>query len=150
MQYEVIPHVGVPPVLIGMSREESRAAMAAEPDTFERAGDPIETDAYRGSALQVSFGPDDRVEFIELARDEAHRVLYRGTDVFATPADELVAIIARDAPYDPDDPELGYTYTFPELNLTPWRPTMPEGGDDLDGRYFESIGVGRQGYVTEP
>ena len=73
---------------------------------------------------------------------------YRGTDVFAQPAARLVELVAQDGPYDPDDPELGYSYIFPHLELALWRPVLPEGEEDPEGRYFSTIGVGRPGYFS--
>ncbi len=152
--YDVLPHEGIGPVRLGMSRAEAREAM-------ERAGVPppeqVETsrDLYHHAAFQVSYDAFGTVEYIELGRDGPFGVRYLGVDVFTTPADELVALVAERAPYDPDDPELGFTYLFPALDLSLWRPVMPEDCEEEDepdeydcGRVFTTIGVGRRGYFA--
>ena len=55
----------------------------------------------------------------------------------------------RFAEYDPDDPEVGYSYIYPDLDLSVWRSTMPEGQEDDEGRFFRSVGVGRAGYYAK-
>ena len=109
--YEVVPHRGVGPVRLGMTRAESRAAMGAAPRRSRRLRGGAEVDVYHGSAFRVDFDADDRVVFVELSRVEPPVVaLYKGADVFALTADEAVALVGRDAPFDPGYPEPGYTY----------------------------------------
>jgi hypothetical protein len=102
-------------------------------------------DVYHGSAFRVDFDADDRVVFVELSRVEPSVVaLYRGADVFALTADEAVALVGRDAPFDPSHPEHGYTYVFPALELALWRPVVEEP----EGRHFSTIAVGVPGYFS--
>jgi hypothetical protein len=75
-------------------------------------------------------------------------VVYKGKKVFQIKADDLVHLIAEDAPYDPTDPELGYAYVFPHLALSIWRPVIPENDSDPEGQYFSTIGVGKRGYYS--
>ena len=48
--------------------------------------------------------------------------------------------------FDADDPELGHSYVCPALDLSLWRPVVPEGPADDEGLTFRSVGVGRLGY----
>lgn len=146
-EYVVQSHVGVGQILFGMTRDEVRSLMGGLPVTFHRsvAEDPA-IDAFFQTSFQISYDNDDRVEFIELARDPTLTVLYKGHDVFMLTAEELVQLVSQDAPYDPNDPELGFSYTFLDLDIALWRATVPEDEDDPDGRFFDSISVGRQGY----
>lgn len=153
--YEVLPHEGIGPVRLGMSRDAAREAM-------ERAGVPLPPvhlgtlrDDYHHAGFQVSYDASGMVEYIELYRGEPFTTLYRGVDVFTTPADEMVALVAETAPYDPDEAELGLTYLFPALDLSLWRPVTPEDCEEEDqpdeydcGRVFTTIGVGRRGYFA--
>lgn len=157
--YDVLPHEGIGPVRLGMTRAAAREAM-------ERAGvalTPVQVessrDYYHDAGFQVSYDELGIVEYIELSRGGPFVVRYRGVDVFTTPADEMVALVAETAPYDPDDSEVGYTYLFPALDLSLWRPVMPEDGEDEEdeadqaddydcGRVFSTIGVGRRGYYA--
>ncbi len=144
--YDVTPKIGVGPVRLGMHRDEVRAAMDQEPERFMKAETcRYETDAYHHSAFQVSYeGDEPRVEFIELSREGGFIALYRAMDVFGTSASDLVEFIARDARFDGRDPELGYSFVFPSLDLSLWRPVLPE--DSPDGEFFSTIGVGVEGY----
>lgn len=147
--YEVIPHQGVGPVLLGMTREESRAAMNVPPHSFRKGRfASTDTDGYLDNAFQVFFDHDDRVEFIELSNAPAITATYKGRDLFALHADDVVRFVARDAPFDPDDPELGYSYIFPDLELALWRSIRPEDEHDPEGRHFATIGIGKRGYFS--
>ncbi len=42
--YEVLPHVGIGPVRLGMPREESRSVMGEEPEAFKKSVDDTDTD----------------------------------------------------------------------------------------------------------
>jgi hypothetical protein len=146
--YTVQPFVGVGPVLLGMSRDEVRRSMPepAKPLRKERTSQH-ETDAFHQSAFQVFYGGDQpTVEYIELSRSSVVRALYRDIDVFATPADEVVAHISRDSEFDQSDAEIPYSYLFRGLQLSLWRPTIPESDTDTEGRYFATIGIGKNGY----
>jgi len=153
--YDVVPHEGIGPVRLGMTREAAREAM-------ERAGvllPPVQgepsRDVYHDAGFQVSYDTSGTVEYIELSRGAPFVARYRGVDVFTAPADELVALVAETAPYDPHDPELGYTYLFAALDLSLWRPELPEDCEEEDepdehdcGRVFSTMGVGRPGYYA--
>jgi hypothetical protein len=148
--YEVIPLRGIGPVFLDMSREQVRSAMGMQPRSFKKsfAGSDL-ADAYHEGGFQVFYDKEDRVEYIELSSlDSSFIAVYKGGLVFHTKASDLVDLISKDTPFDPDDPELGYGYVFPALELSLWRPIKPESDDDLEGQYFSTIGVGRRGYYS--
>lgn len=148
--YQVVPHIGIGPIRLGMTRAESRTVMTERPRTFRKAATQ-EVDAYHNNAFQVFFDEQDAVEYIELSRDEpSFATLYKGQNVFALPDEELVALIAQEADFDPINWELGYSYVFPDLELAVWRPVLPENVDNPDDRFFSTIGVGRLGYFSRP
>jgi len=146
--YTVQPFVGVGPVRLGMSRKEVRRVMPEQPKPFRKGTAPkYETDAFHEDAFQVFYeGDHPTVEYIELSRGSVVRAVYRDLDVFATPADEVVAHISRDSEFDQSDSEIPYSYLFRGLQLSLWRPTIPESDADTDGRYFSTIGIGKRGY----
>jgi hypothetical protein len=39
-------------------------------------------------------------------------------------------------------------YVFLALDLALWRPTLPEGTHDPEGRTFNTVGVGVRGYFA--
>jgi hypothetical protein len=146
--YTVEPFIGVGPVRLGMSRDEVRRVMPEPAKLFRKSSTSRhETDAFHESAFQVFYdGDHPTVEYIELSRGWAVRAIYRDLDVFATPADEVVAYISRDSEFDQSDPEIPYSYLFRGIQLSLWRPTIPESDTDTDGRYFSTIGIGKAGY----
>jgi hypothetical protein len=131
-----------------MSREEVRRAMSSPCESFCKGPHARHvTDAFHDSAFQVFYGGETpTVEFIELSGPSGIRAVYNGISVFETPADVVVASLSEIAPYDQDHPELGYTYIFPDLDLSLWRPVLPESPDDSDWRVFRAIGIGVKGY----
>ena len=149
--YEAVPHVGVGPVKLGMTREEVHRVMPGPCKSFPKGLNPEhETDAFHDGAFHVFYGGNGpNVEYIELFREAGFRLLYRGLDVFAMPTGQTVAHVSGDAPFDPTDPELGYSYIFPDLDLSLWRPVLPESPEDPEGREFSTIGVGVAGYYGE-
>jgi hypothetical protein len=147
-QYEVIPHVGVGPVRLGMSREEVRRLMPGEPSCFRTwPYTGPEADTWHDGGFQVHYaGEPPAVAYILLCRGLGVRALYRGLSVFDADAAEVVRLLSREASFDDRDPELGYTYVFPALELSVWRPVVPGPPGDEDGRHFSSIGIGVRGY----
>jgi hypothetical protein len=133
-----------------MPRDQVRGVMPGPCEPFRKEPDSLyETDSFHGCGFQVFYGGRTPVvEYIELSPNCGFRALYRGVDVFVTPADEVVAHVVRDAPFDPDDPELGFGYIFPALDLSLWRPDLPESPEDPEGREFSTIGVGIEGYYS--
>ena len=55
-------------------------------------------------------------------------------------------MLAEHALFDASGPELGYSYVFPALDLSVWRPIVPERPEDPEGISFESIGIGESVY----
>jgi len=152
-RYTLEPLVGVGPVQLGMIRAESRQRLGATPSSFKKAPtlfpNAPDVDAYHGNAFQLFFDENDRVEYIELSKSPDLFVDYKGIDVFALRAEDLVTLISRNAPFDPNDPELGYSYVFPLLEMSLWRPTIPEPEDaNPEWTTFATVGVGRKGYYS--
>ena len=73
-------------------------------------------------------------------------VRYRGMDVFATPAEEFIAMLRQQTSVVEEDH--GYAYVAPELLLSCWRAATPKNGDDTDGRHFDSVLIARPGYYN--
>jgi hypothetical protein len=143
LSYEVIPGVGVGPVRLGMTRAQVRAGMSQEPERFRKSpGDSYHVDAFHQAAFQVFYAGDEpRVEYIELSRGQEFNTVYRGVEVFSMSAQDLVAMVSRDARVDDSDPELD-SYIFPDLELSLWRP-------DEEDRGFSTIGIGIRGYYSD-
>ena len=150
--YKVVPLKGIGGIRLGMTREETRLIMSLPCTPFQKSFTSATlTDAYLKSCFQIFFDDEDKVEYIELSRRGAFRALYKGVSVFETKADELVAVVLQNAAVDRADREYGNSYIFPNLELSLWRAVMPELQDDpadLEGVYFDTIGVGKPGYYS--
>ena len=169
--YSVEPLEGVGPVRLGMTRVESRAAMALAVHPFQKGDSPILTDAYLESSFQVFFDQADRVEFIELSAGGPCVVLYRDARVLELPAEEAIALVSQDAPPIDENGD-ATSVVFPALELSLWRPFAPYGNTDeifdsgedwgdsgfepieltadspREGSTFATVGIGRRGYFT--
>jgi len=143
-EFQILPHEGIGPIKLGMSRKEVR----------EIFGEPQFSQNNREGFLDgfmIDFNEAGKVEFIELARSQQFRAVFEGKCLHEIPADEAVAHVSGFAMYDQNDRELGYSYVFIDLQLSLWRGTMPDADqapDDPDGRFFEAVGIAEQGYFT--
>ena len=159
--FSVEPLVGIGPVRLGMSRQETRNALDVPVLSFKKgpsSAPPV--DAFLENTFQVFYDKDNRVEFIELSRGGPFTVLFQGISVFETTADELLEAVSPDADYDKNRPEQGYSFIFPKAELSLWRQSLPEDEEDDEqdvdgeeyekpGTYFDTIGVGTSGYYSQ-
>jgi hypothetical protein len=143
MRFEVQPLVGVMPVRLGMLRSEVREVMRVPPHEYRKAPN-VPADAFHGGFHVFYGGEEPSVEYIELSRDCGFDAVFDGTNVFDVPADDLVSQLTRLTPFDPNDPELGYSFVFPRWELALWRPVTL----DVEGRYFSTVGIGVRGYFS--
>jgi hypothetical protein len=143
--FEVEPLEGVGEIKLGMTRQEVLDLMKSVPET---SGSRMQVESYLGGGLQVFYGKDDQVEFIELLRSTGISAKTKGIDVFGEPAKVVLSQIAEFSEYNQDDPEVGYSYVFPDLELSLWRPNIPENEEEEDGKYFSTIGIGIPGYYS--
>ncbi|MFY0563071.1 hypothetical protein ACN28E_04455 [Archangium lansingense] len=140
---DVVPGTGVGPVRLGMSRAEVHATLGLPTQTLAPAPGEPPTEAWNEGALRVHYVADS-VERIELHPGPALRALLDGRDVSTTRVTELVRhLYSTRAHYDPNDPELGYRFHFPQLGLTLRRVKLPEGPNDSEGQSFTSLTLGR-------
>lgn len=165
MKFEIIPHVGIGNIQLGMSRREIRAMLGepsytAGPSEMEFEGFYIPQparDGYFNNELQITFNDRYEADYFEFSGRQAEHVevFFNGIDVFHTPAPDLISEIeaATQSAYDPEGDELPYAYIFPGLDLSLWRPVVPEKDENTDeipeddeGKYFLTIGIGVKGY----
>jgi len=142
--YEVEPLKGIGEIGLGMDREDARKAMPETPDV---SGARDHVDNYHDGGMQVFYDKDNKVEFIELLRGSGFSAIAQGIDIFSHSAKEVLNVITEVSEYNQDDLEVGYSYVFPDLELSLWRPNIPED-DEEEGKYFSTIGIGVQGYYS--
>ncbi|MFH8477212.1 hypothetical protein [Streptomyces sp. NPDC018000] len=154
MNFELAPPIGVGPLHIGMSRREADSALQSlrEPTDVspsDRPGQHI----FRPSGLMISIGcTRDRLESVEFGRpsNSSDAVLFRGIDVFALPAREVVRRMTAltTIAADPDDPA---SFVASDLLLSFWRPfEADDEPDEEQGYYFTTVLLARPGYYDGP
>ncbi|OLZ62782.1 hypothetical protein AV521_40895 [Streptomyces sp. IMTB 2501] len=154
MDFDLSPPIGVGPLRIGMTRQSANAAL----DSFRDLSAVSESDRpgqriFRPSGLMISIHcMRDMLEAIELGRPSAQtdRVIFRGLDVFAIPARELVQRMGEytSIEADPDDPA---SLVVSDLLLSFWRPfTADDEPEEEQGYYFSSVLLARPGYYDTP
>jgi hypothetical protein len=144
--FEIEPRIGIGPIKFGMHQAKVRKIMG-QPDCQR---DDNSDDFLSG--FRVDYDLNNRVEFIELSNSDKYEVYFKGVCLHKVLADEAVEQVSKWGSYCKDDPELGYSYIFQDLQLSLWRGILPEPkqpDDNLDGRYFEAIGLGVTGYFDE-
>lgn len=143
--YKIIPHKGVGSIDLGMTRSEVHSILGVPQSSFG-----IREIFLDGFA--VDYDENGCVEFIELSKSHEFCATFDGVCLHETLADEVVALVSKYADDDKTDPEIGYSYTFPKLQLSLWRGTLPDEGQDAndpDGRYFETVAIAKDGYLKQ-
>jgi hypothetical protein len=140
------PLHGVGPIRLGASRDAVLAAFGTPAQSFYKVPTSrYPTDAWFENGFQVFYGGDQpAVEYIELSHGSGFEAVVFGIPVFATTVPVLVGDIGRRAKLDDTDPELGYSYIFPSLELAFWRPD----DDDEETPCFYTVGIGVPGYFS--
>jgi hypothetical protein len=136
----------VGPIRLGMNREAVLAAFGPPTDSFHKTPNSrYPTDAWFESNFQVFYeGDEATVAFIELSNGANVEAVLFELPVFATSIPALISEIGLRAELDKSDPELGYSYIFPSLELAFWRPY----NDDKEAPYFATVGIGVPGYFS--
>lgn len=143
MNLKIIPNEGIGPVTIGMTRGQVIEALSQKPDSDE------DTDYFYESGLRVDYSEEGLVEFIEVSRDCNLMVFFDDQEVFSTKVEDLVAYVRETYSLDEEDPEAGYSYIFPEIELSFWRSELPEATEMDHQSYFDTVGLGKQGYFSD-
>ncbi|MCX5008528.1 hypothetical protein OHB05_38885 [Streptomyces sp. NBC_00638] len=154
MDFDLAPPIGVGPLRIGMTRQSANTALDSLRDLSavsesDRPGQHI----FRPSGLMISIHcTRDLLEAVELWRpsSQTDRVIFRGLDVFAIPARELVQRMGEytSIEADPEDPA---SFIAPDLLLSFWRPFVADDQpEEEQGHFFNSVLLARPGYYDTP
>ncbi len=137
--FEIICLSSIGPVQLGMTVGEVKDILG-EPDFVNGKRQCFLT------GIMIDFDNDGKVELIEAAPSELYSIVFNGIDVHRTLASKVIEQVLSKDNYDHEDPELGYSYVFTGLQLSFWRPVMPEDAHDSEGQYFESVAIGCENY----
>ncbi len=153
MDFLLDPPFGVNGVVLGARSEQTAAALReiGDVDTFRRTeADSPGWVATRdsGLALFAYIDAEGNLEAVEFGAEPgiADRVFYQGLSVFDHPADAVISRLRRETPVIDSREEPGHSFTAPNLLLAFWRSAVPDGPEDPEGRYFESVLLARPGY----
>lgn len=142
--YKIVPHQGIGPVQLGMSRTEVRSAVPAAHRSFRRSQwSEYETDAFEQAGFYVSYtGARPQVAFIEVASVSGVKFILSGLDPFAESAEVLLK--ALQAETEVVEKERGSSFILPQWDVSLWRQAVKE-------KRFEAVGAGGKGYFeSEP
>ena len=144
--WSLAPLHGAGSIRFGMTFGEVVAVLGQpDQDPSNVWGSDVRRAAWASGALAIHFSPT--VEFIEFSRDSVVRPRLEGALPLDLPAAKVVEQMdAAGHAVDQDDPEFGHTYVYKDIQVAFWRHAMPEADDDEDGRYFDTVALGRSGY----
>jgi hypothetical protein len=144
----IVPHEGVGPVRLGMTRSEVMVALKAVPGALNRHESRGTLDYFFESALQVEYGVDGRAHFIGASFHPGCGCSYSllGLDPWSLSAEELFELLAREdgGQHDFDASE----HLFPNIIVTLW--DADSQYDHAGGRrrvVFAQVGVGNEEYL---
>lgn len=137
--FKIEPHVGVGPIKLGMTKAQVESVIGNSRFESNNRAEFV-------SGFFINFDTEGKVEFIELANSDEFEALYKGVNLHKLKANDALSIVLKEDSYDASDPELGYSYIFKKLQMSLWRGIVPEDESDIDGQYFEAVGIGRENY----
>ena len=149
MVIELDPPRGVGDLRIGMPIGVAEQIMREMPGFVPPGPGEVRNKgfAHFGSDLSISLDFDSAgiVKAVELFRPEGDvQVVFRGISVFEETADSVISRVSQDFRLEVD--EDGLNVTAPDVFIGFWRQLIPEGPDDLNGCYFDSVLVAAPGY----
>lgn len=158
MKINIKPHEGINDVRFGHDSKTVRITLGTPESTREQSifqsGEisiPLsKTDYYYNSSLQISYDENDTLEFIELSlKDSTLELSIYAFPLSKSSAEEVLSFLTKEKKvmYNKNGAELPYTYDFIAQDLSFWRQVIPEDDQDEDGKYFDSVGLGRTGYM---
>ena len=144
MDYVIEPLEGAGPLKLGMSRDAVQEALTDAPrEEAPDDDDDGSKDSYYDGSLRIAYDAEDRVASIELSAGGDLRPMYRDIDLFESPVTKAVSALEKDGPFDPDAPEMPFTFVFPALELA------LERSDEADDATFERLTLGGEGFYSQ-
>ncbi len=116
---EIEQNTGIGKIKLGMERDDVYRVLGKKGDSSSNI------EWIENYHIEYRY---NKVVFIEIPNSASDNnfVLFRGVDIFRTEAKLLVKYITEYGKYDETDLELGYTYRFPSLGISLWRPSIFE------------------------
>src|SRR5262245_25445609 len=148
LRFEIIPHVGIGPVQLGMSLTEVDVALALLPGAFPMYQKSQRVRCFFESSLQVEFGDSGAAQFIGMFHHPDILCRYEGRDVFDLAAPELFALIASQERTGTHIYSTS-TYLFPDQIVTLYDADEQYDRKGNESRpVFAEVGVGNAEYLA--
>ncbi|HZG79993.1 MAG TPA: hypothetical protein VEZ13_04380 [Brevibacillus sp.] len=129
------PMKGIGKILLGMTKTEVDECLQYYTDKYEITYEKNPLCYHMRGAIQSCFqfeyDSGGKVKFIQISSSikDVLNCVFQNLDVFNTKVEELVVTIDKISNYDRNHRELGWTYNYPELGLSFWRPNILKESD---------------------
>lgn len=94
-QYEIVPHEGIGPVRLGMTRKAVGKAMAGERGATPANSRGDSDSFFKDQCLRVTYSRDQKVEYIEARSSEYREFWFEGVNVHKLSANKLLQHITQ-------------------------------------------------------
>lgn len=137
------PKKGIGKLQLGMTKSEVEECLKYYTDEYEITREQNPERYHMKGAIKASFqteyDSEGKVNFIQVssAIKDVLNCVFQDIDVFNTKAEELVKKIEMTSKYDRND-DGGWTYEYPELGLSFWRPNILREAD-LEKDWFKEM-----------
>jgi hypothetical protein len=155
--WQLNPLEGAGPVRFGMTYDQV-VSVLGEPDQapFARWRSTAKTAGWHKIGFAIEFNPEVvHIEFFRRNSDLVVKVDGVDVDLFRTPASEVVdAFVECGHSFEgagrrfSEDPKLGHSYVFKDLQVAFWRQVVREDDHDEDGKYFETVSLAAPRYYA--
>ncbi|MEZ8306378.1 hypothetical protein AB6C40_19300 [Vibrio splendidus] len=130
-ELEIIPLCGAGKIRLGMNKVEIREAIGNIPEDIPAHSNSgiefPENDYFLESAIQITYSKDTGlVDWICFNDNIPFKLLFQGVDLFSLEVSDVIAHVKKYGKLDESDPEIGYSYSFPELGICFWRSSITE------------------------
>lgn len=146
LKLELTPHLGIGPILLGMTRPEITAEMRSY-------GLKITSTAhghlyFLENSLMAEFQPDGTASFIRVAPHQDLELTFQGVNLFKTHADEVFKLFEAHEGETATNVDQ-HEHVFPKQIVTLWD---PDAQYDLNGEtipVWGQIGIGNAQYMAD-
>jgi len=140
MKFKILPHIGIGPVKLGMTKEEVKESVGNK--YYCASSENI--DYYFENSFQVEF-ENNKADFIGISSNDSYIVTYEGKNVFDTKAEKLFALITENEKlnheYNSDE------YLFPDQIISLWEAdSQYDNYESYSREIWAQIGIGSSSY----
>lgn len=140
MVFIITPPIGITKITFGMTQKDVSQSMKISSNQYKQFDGTV-VDAFYNSTLQVFYDNKGLVNYIEFSNDNKITPQFDSIDIFHTKASNVIDLLKSKYQYNENDPELGYSYVFPDIELSLWR-------EDKNKEFFDTVGIGVKGYYS--